>query len=152
MSEDLNSNKNLLQRIFVGLSSFQILAMFRRGLFYTYLSLYLRFFLNLSVTATTLYGTIPMILSVIGQNFVWGPLTDKIQKRRIFIIIGELSAGIGFIIIWGVHNAFTNLQYAGYFVIIGLSIIEFFWSMSNIAWSSLVSDVYSPKDRSKVMG
>ncbi|MHA1560868.1 MAG: MFS transporter [Promethearchaeota archaeon] len=133
MSEDPKSNKNVLQRIFLGLSSFQILAMFRRGLFYTYLSLYLRFFLNLSVTATTLFATIP-------------------QKRRIFIVIGELSAGIGIIIVWGVHNAFTNLQYAGYFVIIGLSIIEFFWSMSNIAWTSLVSDVYSPKRRSKVIG
>ncbi len=152
MGENLKTNKNILRRIFLGLSSFQILAMFRRGLFYTYLSIYLRFFLNLSVTATTLYGTIPMILSVIGQNFVWGPLSDKIQKRRIFIVIGELSAGIGIIIVWGVHNTFTNLQYAGYFVIIGLSIIEFFWSMSNIAWSSLVSDVYPPKKRSKIMG
>ncbi len=152
MNENLNSNKNVLQRIFLGLSSFQILAMFRRGLFYTYLSLYLRFFLNLSVTATTLYGTIPMILSVIGQNFVWGPLSDKLQKRRIFIIIGELSAGVGIVIVWAIHNAFTNLQYAGFFIIIGLSIIEFFWSMSNIAWSSLVSDVYPPKKRSKVMG
>ncbi|MBA7572615.1 Multidrug resistance protein MdtG [subsurface metagenome] len=152
MSEDLNSNKNLLQRIFLGLSSFQILAMFRRGLFYTYLSLYLKEYLDLSVTATTLYGTIPMILSVIGQNFVWGPLSDRIQKRRIFIVIGELSAGIGIVIVWGVHTLFTNPQDRGYFVIIGLSIIEFFWSMSNIAWSSLFSDVYPPKKRSKVMG
>lgn len=152
MSEDLESNKNVLQRIFIGLSSFQILAMFRRGLFYTYLSIYLRFFLNLSVTATTLYGTIPMILSVIGQNFVWGPLSDRIQKRRIFIVIGELSAGIGLLAVWRIHIVFSNLQWAGYFVIIGLSIIEFFWSMSNIAWSSLVSDVYSPEKRSKVMG
>ena len=152
MSENLESNKNVLQRIFLGLSSFQILAMFRRGLFYTYLSLYLRFFLNLSVTATTLYGTIPMILSVIGQNFVWGPMSDRIQKRRIFIVIGELSAGIGLLLVWAIHNMFSNLQTSGYFVIFGLSIIEFFWSMSNIAWSSLVSDVYSPKKRSKVIG
>jgi len=152
MGEDLNSNKSMLQRIFLGLSSFQILAMFRRGLFYTYLSLYLRVYLELSVTATTLFATIPMILSVLAQNFVWGPLTDKIQKRRIFIVIGELSAGFGIIIVWGVHNLFTNLQYAGYFVIIGLSIIEFFWSMSNISWSALVSDIYPPKRRSKIMG
>ncbi|QEE15746.2 MFS transporter [Promethearchaeum syntrophicum] len=152
MNEELKSNKNVLQRIFLGLSSFQILAMFRRGLFYTYLSLYLRFFLNLSVTATTLFATIPMILSVVAQNFVWGPLTDKIQKRRIFIVIGELSAGIGIVIVYFVHNTFADLQLAGYFVIIGLSIIEFFWSMSNIAWSALVSDIFSPKKRSKAMG
>ena len=152
MNEKLKSNRNLLTRIFLGLSSFQILAMFRRGLFYTFLSLYLRFFLHLSVTATTLYGTVPMVLSVIGQNFVWGPLSDKIQKRRIFIVVGELFAGFGLIIIWAIHLLFSNLQYAGYFVIGGLSIIEFFWSMSNISWSSLVSDVYSPKKRSRVIG
>ncbi len=152
MGNDLNSNKNVLQRIFLGLSSFQILAFFRRGLFYTWLSLYLRVVLELSVTATTLYGTIPMILSVIGQNFVWGPLSDRIQKRRIFIVVGELSAGIGLLIVWRVHILFSNPQWAGYFIIGGLSIIEFFWSMSNIAWSSLVSDVYPPKKRSKVMG
>ncbi|MCP4343911.1 MAG: hypothetical protein GY795_00090 [Desulfobacterales bacterium] len=39
--------------IFLDISSFQILAMFRRGLFYAYLSIYLRYFLGLSVTETT---------------------------------------------------------------------------------------------------
>ncbi|MHA2273314.1 MAG: hypothetical protein ACXACI_15755, partial [Candidatus Hodarchaeales archaeon] len=59
-------------RAFFGLSSFQVLAMFRRGLFYTYLSIYLRFYLGLSVTETTLFATIPMILNVTFQMFVWG--------------------------------------------------------------------------------
>ncbi|MHC5058105.1 MAG: hypothetical protein ACYTKD_25895 [Planctomycetota bacterium] len=34
----------------LGISSFQILAMFRRGLFYTFLSIYLRQFLGLSMS------------------------------------------------------------------------------------------------------
>ena len=49
-------------KIFLGISSFQILAMFRRGLFYSYLTIYLRHFLGLSVTTTTLFATFPMIV------------------------------------------------------------------------------------------
>jgi len=30
--------------------------------------------------------------------------------------------------------------------------IEAFWSMSNISWSALISDIYPSKDRSKIMG
>jgi len=129
-----------------------MLAMFRRGLFYTYLSIYFRSFLLLSVTETTLYATLPMIMSVIFQNFVWGPLSDKLQKRRTLIILGEVLAGIGTILVWLVHYGISNLVIAGYVIIIGLSIIEIFWSMSNIAWSALISDLYPSIERSKIMG
>ncbi len=129
-----------------------MLAMFRRGLFYTYLSIYFRSFLLLSVTETTLYATLPMIMSVIFQNFVWGPLSDKLQRRRTLIILGEVLAGIGTILVWLVHYGISDLVLAGYAIIIGLSIIEIFWSMSNIAWSALISDLYPSTERSKIMG
>ena len=139
-------------RIFAGLSSFQMLAMFRRGLFYTYLSIYMRKFLKMSVFETTLYATIPMIASVICQNFVWGPLSDKLQKRRRLIILGEIFAGIGTFTIWFIHFSFNSLYVAGYVIIIGLTCIEIFWSASNIGWSTLISDIYPSEKRSKVMG
>jgi len=139
-------------KVFIGLSSFQILAMFRRGLFYTYLSVYLKFSLNLSVTETTLYATLPMIMSVLFQNLVWGPISDKFQRRRLLIILGEIIAGIGTLLVWGVHFIFENLYLAGYVIIIGLMIVEMFWSMSNIGWSALVSDIYPLKKRGKTMG
>jgi len=126
--------------------------MFRRGLFYTYLSIYMRDFLLLSVTETTLYATLPMIMSVIFQNFVWGPISDKIQRRRILIILGEIIAGGGTLLVWGIHSIFANFYLAGYVIIVGLSCIEIFWSMSNIGWSALISDVYSPEDRNRIMG
>ncbi|MFX0026593.1 MAG: MFS transporter [Candidatus Hermodarchaeota archaeon] len=148
----LNKIKQSITRTFLGLSSFQILVMFRRGLFYTYLSIYMREFLLLSVTETTLYATLPMIMSVIFQNFVWGPISDKIQRRRVLIILGEIIAGGGTILVWGIHSMFVNFYIAGYVVIIGLSCIEIFWSMSNIGWSALISDVYSPEDRNRIMG
>lgn len=141
-----------LRGTFLGLSSFQMLAMFRRGMFYTYLSIYMRDFLLLSVTETTLYATLPMLMSVIFQNFVWGPLSDKFQKRRTFIILGEVLAGIGTVTVWFVHSIVSNLLIAGYVIIVGLMCIEAFWSMSNISWSALISDIYPSKERSKIMG
>lgn len=147
--------KNVIEsssRTFLGLSSFQMLAMFRRGLFYTYLSIYLKDFLNMSVWETTLYATLPMIMSVIFQNFVWGPISDKFQRRRTLIISGELLAGIGTFTIWLIHFSFENLYVAGYVIIIGLSCVEMFWSMSNIGWSAIISDLYPSQKRSKVMG
>ncbi len=139
-------------RVFTGISSFQFLAMFRRGLFYTYLSIYLRDFLHLSVWQTTLYATLPMIMSVIFQNFAWGPLSDKLQKRRSFILLGEVLAGIGTTLVWFIHSIFIDFFVAGFVIIIGLSCIEIFWSMSNIGWSALISDLYPLKKRSKIMG
>ncbi|MFW9928966.1 MAG: MFS transporter [Candidatus Thorarchaeota archaeon] len=139
-------------KIFTGISSFQFLAMFRRGLFYTYLSLYLIVFLQLTVTEATLYATLPMIVSVIFQNYVWGPLSDRWQKRRSLIILGEMLAGVGTILVWLIHSLFSVYLIAGYVIIIGLSCIEIFWSMSNIAWSALISDLYPLQERSKIMG
>jgi len=136
----------------LGLSSFQILAMFRRGMFYTFLSIYFSEFLNLSVTETTLYATLPMIMNVIFQNFIWGPLSDKFQKRKTFVILGEILAGIGTILVWFIHFIISNLIIAGYVIIFGLMCIEAFWSMSNIGWSALISDIYPSKERTKVMG
>jgi DHA1 family tetracycline resistance protein-like MFS transporter len=93
-----------------------------------------------------------MIMSVIFQNFVWGPLSDKFQRRRTLIVLGEVLAGIGTIAVWFVHSISSNLLLAGYVIIIGLMCIEAFWSMSNISWSALISDIYPSKDRSKIMG
>ena len=106
----------------------------------------------MSVTETTLYATLPMIMSVLFQNFIWGPLTDKFQRRRTFIILGEILAGIGTITVWFIHYSIESLYLAGYVIIIGLSCVEMFWSMSNIGWSALISDIYPFKERSKIMG
>ena len=66
---------------FIGLSSFEMLAMFRRGLFYAYLSIYLRQYLGLSVTETTLFATLPMTVNIFCQTFIWGRISDRFQVR-----------------------------------------------------------------------
>lgn len=143
--------KPVTRSTFFNISSFQILTMFRRGLFYSYLSIYLRFFLGLSVTETTLFATLPMILNIVFQRFVWGTLSDKYQRRRTFIILGEVLAAIGTVIVWYAHKLPVKEVAAGYVIIIGLSLVEIFWSMSNIGWSAIISDFYPQEERTGVL-
>ena len=139
-------------RYFVGLSSFEMLAMFRRGLFYAYLSIYLRHHLGLSVTETTLFATLPMVVNVLAQAFVWGKVSDRLQLRRTLIVVGEMLAAVSTVFIWHLHRRFADPAAAGYTIIAGLTAVEVFWSMSNISWSALVSDIYDPQQRSRIQG
>lgn len=144
--------KTPLFRIFFGLSSFQALAMFRRGIFYTFLAVYLRTGLGLSVTETTLFETIPMILNVVFQTFVWGRIVDRFQLRRSLIITGELVAGIGHVLMWYFHSIAPDGRSAGWVLITSLAVIEVFWSMSNIGWSAYIADVYDAESRNSIQG
>ena len=137
---------------FTGLSSFEILAMFRRGMFYAYLTIYLRHYLGLSVTGTTLFATLPMLVNVFSQTFVWGTVSDRLQLRRTLIMVGEIMGAIGTMAVWYFHRLPHNLIISGYIIILGLSFVEFFWSMSNISWSALISDLYKEVDRSRIQG
>jgi len=139
-------------RYLIGLASFQMLAMFRRGLFYAFLSIYLRHRLGLSVTETTLFATLPMVVNVLAQTLVWGRISDRLQLRRTLIIVGEMLAAGGTVLTWYIHRRFADPIASGYAIIAGLTAIEIFWSMSNISWSALVSDLYDVKQRSRIQG
>lgn len=139
-------------RTFLNISSFQMLVMFRRGMFYNYLSVYLRFFLGLSVTETTLFATFPMAINILFQSVVWGRLSDKLQLRRSLIMIGEVSAAITTAVVWYLHTLPASKHMAGYVIILGLSGVEVFWSMSNVSWSALLSDLYPAEARTGLQG
>ena len=137
---------------FIGLSSFEMLAMFRRGLFYAYLTIYLRHYLGLSVTATTLFATLPMLVNVLSQTFIWGRVSDRFQLRRSLIVAGESLAALGTAAVWYFHRLAGDPKWSGYVIIFGLTIVELFWSMSNISWSALISDLYSEDQRGRIQG
>lgn len=126
--------------------------MFRRSLFYAYLSIYLRYYLNLTVTETTLFATLPMIANIVAQTVIWGRLSDRLQKRRTMILWGEFSGAVGTVLVWGLHVLTGIPQLKGYILILGLTGVEIFWSMSNIAWSALISDLYPERRRNEVQG
>ncbi len=139
-------------KTFIGLSSFEMLAMFRRGLFYAYLTIYLRHYLGLSVTATTLFATLPMVINILSQNFIWGRISDHFQLRRTLIMSGEALAALGTIGVWYLHRLAHAPTMAGAVIIGGLTLVELFWSMSNISWSALISDLYDEAERGAVQG
>lgn len=112
----------------------------------------MKFFLGLSVTETTLFVTIPMLISVLFQTFVWGKISDRYQSRRSLIIIGEFSAAVGTFFVWFFHTLPDNHHTAGYVIIIGFSIVEIFWSMSNVGWTALISDLYPAHKRVGIQG
>ena len=139
-------------RTFLGISSFEVLAMFRRGLFYAYLSVYLRHFLHMSVTETTLFATLPMLCNTLFQTFCWGPLSDRWQRRRSLIVAGEILATFGTLVVWWAHRIPEQPRTIGYVIIVGLALVEIFWSMSNVGWSALISDLYGAGDRTAIQG
>jgi len=130
------------------------MAMVRRGLFYTFLSLYLRVKLGLSVTETTLLASLTMIANSTSQTLVWGKISDRYQARTNLVVIGETIAAFGYILVYFLHIHLMNtngLVSAAYSIIVGLSLLEFFWSMSNLGWSALVSDLTASKERGRLM-
>lgn len=124
--------------------------MFRRGLFYSYLSIYLKFFLGLSVTQTTLMATLPMFMNTFFQMFVWGRLSDKYQLRKTLIVIGEVIAALLTIIEWYLHYISKTKLIAGFVIIGAAAVIEIFWSMSNVGWSAMISDFYPENIRTEI--
>ena len=89
---------------FASLSIFQIMAMFRRGIFYFFLSIYLKEFLGVSNTEMTLFATLPMIANIFAQSAIWGRISDKFKKRRLLIVFGEVFAAVGYLFVFWIHN------------------------------------------------
>lgn len=121
---------------------------------YTFLSIYLKS-LGLSTTEVTLMATIGMIANASTQSFLWGNLLDKYRKPIEFVAIGEFLAGVGhlFMVLGYMHFLELNeLVLAGYMIIFCLGGIEVFWSMSNVGWSALVSELTEIDERKKLMG
>jgi len=149
------SYSKLKGREFTGLSTFQILTFFRRSIVYTFLAIYLRSSLGLSTTEVTLMATVGMISNTLAQSFLWGNLLDKYRKPTEFVIAGEMLAGFGHIfMVFGyvVFLGMNQLIAAGYVIIFCLGGIEIFWSMSNVGWSALVSELTDIDERKKLMG
>jgi MFS family permease len=145
-----SSSKN----VFFNLSVFQFLTFLRRGVFYSFMINYL-YMLMQTVTSTATLGTLNMVGSALGQNLLWGRICDRYKLRAKLIIIGETIAAFTYIVVFLVHaslvatgDSFT----AGLSIIFGLSILEFFWSMSDVGWAALLTDVTTPQTRGRIVG
>jgi len=140
--------------VFFNLGVFQFLTFVRRGVFYTFMINYL-FMLMPKATLTAALGTLNMLASALGQNLLWGRISDRYKLRARLIIIGETIAGFAYIMVFFIHKSLisTGSNFtAGLAIIFGLSILEFFWSMSDVGWAALLTDVTTPQIRGRVVG
>jgi len=139
---------------FLGLGSFEFMTFMRRGVFYTFMIYYLYDLLG-KVTIVAMLGTFTMVASTLGQNILWGKIADRYRLRTQLIVLGEITAGIAYILVFLVHKSIIDAgggATAGMVIITGLSILEFFWSMSDVGWAALVTDLTTPEIRGRFIG
>ena len=142
------------RKTFFNLGVFEFLTFLRRGVFYTFMINYLFTLMN-NVTSTAALGTLNMIASSLGQNLLWGKICDRQKVRARLIMAGETIAAGAYIIVFLLHTGLINLgspYMAGLAIIFGLSILEFFWSMSDVGWAALLTDATPPSIRGRVIG
>jgi len=155
MGDELVERSQPTQKgIFANLGMFQFLSFVRRGVFYTFMISYL-FDLMQTVTYTALLGTLNMVGSALGQNLLWGRIADRYRLRTKLIIAGESIAAVSYFIVFQVHRSLMNNQanfMAGLSLIVGLSILEFFWSMSDVGWAALLIETTTTSNRASIVG
>jgi len=142
------------KKTFFNLGLFQFLSFVRRGIFYTFMINYL-FDLMQTVTYTALLGSLNMLGSALGQNLLWGRIADRYKLRAKLVIAGESIAAMAYFIVFQVHKSLVDSQanfVAGLSLIVGLSCLEFFWSMSDVGWAALLTDVTTNKTRGGIVG
>jgi len=155
--EDENAKTSSLtsfKSVFANLSVFQFLTFLRRGVFYSFMINYL-FTLMQTVTSTAFLGTLNMVASALGQNLLWGRICDRVKVKAKLIIAGETIAAFGYIIVFFIHKSLIEAESdftAGLAIIFGLSVLEFFWSMSDVGWAALLTDVTTVETRGSVIG
>jgi MFS family permease len=146
--------RTFFKRTYFNLSVFQFITFLRRGVFYTFMIPYLHMLMG-TVTWTAALGTLNMIGSSLGQNLLWGRICDKYKARTKLIISGEMIAAVTYVLVFLIHRFLRdsgNNFSAGLSIIFGLSILEFFWSMSDVGWAALLTDVTTPQIRGRVIG
>jgi len=115
----------------------------RRGVFYPFLAVYAYQQLGANLVQVGLLSALPMLASSVTQPY-WGRLSDRIRKRKLFIVLGETIAGIAYLLMMRLTGVWS--------LILGLTVLEGFWSMSNVAWSALIIDAVDRSELGRVMG
>jgi hypothetical protein len=108
-----------------------------------------------TVTYTALLGTLNMLASALGQNLLWGKISDRYRLRTKLIVAGESIAAMTYLVVFLIHRSLMESQanfLAGLSLILGLSFLEFFWSMSDVGWAALLTDVTTSKTRGGIVG
>lgn len=135
---------------------FQFISFLRRAVFYAFFYIYLRTFLGLPNTLAALLGTANLLGSILGQLKIWGPrLNRQPALAKQYIVRGELIATFTYFIAFVGHYSFLELgskMGAAFFMIILLSILEIFWSMSDLGVRFLIAQATEGQRRGQLVG
>jgi MFS family permease len=86
-----------------------------------------------------------MLGSTVGQLKIWGPRLNRHPERsKSYVVYGEVIAGCTYFITYSGHKLLVDLQMkieAAFFMFIILSILELFWSMSDLGVRHLIARV-----------
>lgn len=146
----------MTNRGIVPIGIFQFISFLRRAIFYAFFYLYLRTFLGLPNTLSALLGTANLIGSTFGQLKIWGPrLNHNHSLARPYVVRGELIAAFTYFIAFIGHYLFLELGSilgAAFLMILLLSILEVFWSMSDLGIRFLVAQATEGTQRGQLVG
>lgn len=135
---------------------FQFISFLRRAIFYAFFYLYLRTFLGLPNTLSALLGTANLIGSTFGQLKIWGPrLNQRPSLAKPYVVRGELIAAFTYFLAFAGHYFCLELGSkiaAAFFMIILLSFLEIFWSMSDLGVRFLIAQASVGKQRGQLVG
>lgn len=145
-----------INRNIVPIGIFQFISFLRRAIFYAFFYLYLRTFLGLPNTLSALLGTANLVGSTFGQLKIWGPrLNQRPSLARPYVVRGELVAAFTYFVAFLGHYFFLELGSktgAAFLMIILLSILEVFWSMSDLGVRFLVAQATEGNQRGQLVG
>jgi MFS family permease len=138
-----------------GLAGYNFLAMLRRGFFYTFLIVYLREKLGLSVSFTALIGAANAVTSTLGQVLLWGRRSDRLDRRAGLMVTGELIAGLGYLATFALFRVTLHRvsPFATTMIVVGcLATIELFWSMTDVGFRAAIAQVTHAGNRGRFLG
>lgn len=145
----------LHNRKLVGIASFRIANSFRNGIIYSFLAIYLREQLTLSVTYSNLLYTLIELFGALSQFLVWGFILDRYKRKNVLIVMGETVPALGYIGIYFLHKSLltsSGTYLAGLSLVLGIPALEFFWGAGFVGFYALLSDIPNSVDRSKYLG
>jgi MFS family permease len=115
----------------------------RRAVFYVFFILYLDEKLQSTYTQAGIIFSLMLGVNALSQ-IIWGWASDRVGKRKHFLIVGEAIPGIVFLF---APQISTITMFA-----VVLIAIQVLWSMAAPAWKALIAEHSQPGNRGSYMG
>jgi len=115
----------------------------RIGAFAVFFTLYLKEEIAASFTQVGVIWTLIFIVSAFFQTF-WGWTSDRVAKRKHFLILGEGIPGVVFLFLPEIENISV--------LAIVLIFLQVLWSMAAPVWKALIAEHSVPEERGALIG